>query len=167
VLKPFIRELPAPRSANSLRGKVHSVIKAASELQDSEGNPLMLSLIGTPSQTADRVTKAMQAILPPEDTPDVAQGTFISSHSWRKTGASALASFCSLFQVKRWGMWKTTSSCERYIDDTFQCTGTFMRELFDWMTTSRTAGTSEDWNGWTGYDGTQDEADDGITDDSE
>jgi hypothetical protein len=113
VLKPFIRELPAPRSANSLRGKVHSVIKAASELQDSEGNPLMLSLIGTPSQTADRVTKAMQAILPPEDTPDVAQGTFISSHSWRKTGASALASFCSLFQVKRWGMWKTTSSCER------------------------------------------------------
>jgi hypothetical protein len=127
----------------------------------------LLSLIGTPSQTADRVTKAMQAILPPEDTPDVAQGTFISSHSWRKTGASALASFCSLFQVKRWGMWKTTSSCERYIDDTFQCTGTFMRELFDWMTTSRTAGTSEDWNGWTGYDGTQDEADDGITDDSE
>jgi hypothetical protein len=73
----------------------------------------LLSLIGTPSQTADRVTKAMQAILPPEDTPDVAQGTFISSHSWRKTGASALASFCSLFQVKRWGMWKTTSSCER------------------------------------------------------
>ena len=44
---------------------------------------------------------------------------------------------------------------------------TLMRELFDWMTTSRTAGTSDNWNGWTGYDGTQDEADDGITDDSE
>ena len=123
----------------------------------------MLSLIGTPSQASDKITKAMHKILPPEETPDITQGTFISSHSWRKTGASALANFCSLFQVKRWGMWKSTSSCEKYIDDTFQCPDNFMHELFDWMTQSPSAGTNEDWNGWTGYDGPQDEADDGIT----
>ena len=105
----------------------------------------------------------MQIILPPEETPDIAQGTFISSHSWRKTCASALACFCSLIQVKRWGMWKTTSSCERYIDETFECADSFMPELFDWMHQSSTAGTTENWNGWTGYDGIQDEADDGVT----
>ena len=97
------------------------------------------------------------------ETPDIATGTFISSHSWRKTGASALALFCSLFHVKNWGMWKSTSSCERYIDDTFTDPDGFMKALFDWMS-SPDANTHTDWGDWEGYDGPQDEADDGVTD---
>jgi hypothetical protein len=124
----------------------------------------MLSLIGDkPSQASDLVTKAMAVILPPEETPDIAAGTFISSHSWRKTGASALALFCSLFNVRKWGMWKTVSSCERYVDDTFTDPDGFMKALFDWMS-SPDSNTHTDWGDWEGYDGTQDEADDGVTD---
>ena len=66
------------------RGKVHAVIKEVAKLPDNEGKPLMLSLIGTPSQASDKITEAMHKILPPAETPDITQGTFISSHSWRK-----------------------------------------------------------------------------------
>jgi hypothetical protein len=161
VLKPFIRQLPPPTSPTSLRGRVQSIINVASTLEDNEGKPLIMSLIGSPSTASDKITKAMQRILPPEETPDIAPGTFISSPSWRKTGASALATFCSLFRVKRWGMWKSTSSCERYIDDSFDDADGFLRTLFNWVNTP--AAVNEDWNGWLGYDGPQDEADDGIT----
>jgi hypothetical protein len=122
---------------------------------------LDLGSIDKPSEAADKVSKAMRVILPPEEIPDVAAGTFISSHSWRKTGASALATFCSLFKVKSWGMWASTSSCEKYVDDTYQDPDGFMRSIFDWMV--RDQAPPEDWNGWSGYEGPQDEADDGIS----
>lgn len=49
VLKPFLRKLPAPRTASSIRGRVHSIIKAAAELRDSENKQLLMSLIEKPS----------------------------------------------------------------------------------------------------------------------
>jgi hypothetical protein len=57
--------------------------------------------------------------------------------------------------------WASTSSCEKYVDDTYQDPDGFMRSIFDWMV--RDQAPPEDWNGWSGYDGPQDEADDGIS----
>jgi hypothetical protein len=163
LLKPFVRQIPPPRNPTSVRGRVTTIIETAARLIDAEGKPLMLSLIDKPSEAADKVSKAMRVILPPEETPDIADGTFISSHSWRKTGASALAIFCSLFKVKSWGMWASTSSCEKYVDETYQDPDGFMQSLFDWVVSSSDQAPPEDWNGWSGYEGPQDEADDGIT----
>ena len=63
---------------------------------------------------ATTVTESMrtgldQSCLPPH--------AWVGSHSWRKAGASILASMnVSLLTVKAWGMWASTSSAECYVD---------------------------------------------------
>jgi hypothetical protein len=44
LVKPFVRQIPPPRTANSLRGRVHRVIDAASAITNGEGKPHMLLL---------------------------------------------------------------------------------------------------------------------------
>ena len=159
VLVPFTRRIPPP--SRPVRRRVHEIIRSALRVRTPEGELLLgPALLGTkPSKASDKITTAMRELLPLDEIPDVVQGTFISSHSWRKTGASALAGYLSLFAVNRWGMWKSTASCERYVGD-FDDPDQFMREIFDWVDPSVTRASTE-WGPWNGY-GSADEADDGI-----
>lgn len=163
VLRPFVRHIPAPRPG-SLRFRVHSVIAAAKSVQMADGSPLLgPNLIDQPSKAADKISKAMDTILPSSELADVVGGTFISSHSWRKTGACTLSLFCSSFTVKRWGMWKSLASVDSYVDDGYEDPADWLRSLFDWLNPSSADQPTPNWGGWAGYDGPQDDADDGIT----
>ena len=92
----------------------------------------------TPSKVSDKISIAMETHLikpcatgctqpsgiPPE--------SFISSHSWRKAGASAIATFADFLKLRRWGMWKSITAPILYIDDRYSV-DPMMTALFDWI----------------------------------
>ena len=83
------------------------------------------------AEAADTV----DGIIPPAALP-IPEGRFISSHSMRKTGASAAYQIGALFfeSIVPWGGWKSTTSAERYVNKAYRCSakGT-LYQLFDFM----------------------------------
>eukprot|EP01050_Picozoa_sp_SAG11_P023133 SAG11_NODE_4569_length_1847_cov_5.423913_1_plen_144_part_00 len=85
-----------------------------------------------PTAVSDRITQAMAAYL---DTKQlfIPEGLFISSHSRRKTGASAYAARRGDWHLlTRWGMWKAIASVEAYANRDFQ-PDPIVSEIFPWL----------------------------------
>ena len=63
----------------------------------------------------------------------VPEGSFISSHSWRKTGASAFAACRGDWHIlMRWGMWRAMASAESYVNQAFVPDAIFLG-IFPWL----------------------------------
>ena len=62
-------------------------------------------------------------------------GSFVSSHSLRKTGAVAAARTLCEFNnaIRPWGHWKSVTSAERYVADELYVVGVVADELFDFL----------------------------------
>mgnify|MGYP004277185471 FL=1 len=83
---------------------------------------------------AGEINKYIEDLFP-EDILGLREGSFISSHSFRKTGAVAAArTLCEFFNaIMPWGHWKTVKSVMLYVaDETFEV-GPLSQELFDFM----------------------------------
>ena len=83
---------------------------------------------------AGEINKYIEDLFP-EDLLGLREGSFISSHSFRKTGAVAAArTLCEFFNaIMPWGHWKTVKSVMLYVaDETFEV-GPLSQELFDFM----------------------------------
>jgi hypothetical protein len=74
-----------------------------------------------PKRAADVVSKKMKGlhVLDRSDS-EIQLGAFISSHSWRKAGASAAARLkIDWHTIMCSGIWKSHNSAEKYIDPTY------------------------------------------------
>ena len=76
------------------------------------------------------------------------EGSFVSSHSFRKTGAVAAARTLCEFNnaIKPWGHWKSVTSAERYVADEHYAVGEVAVELFDFLPRLRAADRSGQLN---------------------
>ena len=158
--------MPAPQ--NPLLAAVFAVIRHAVTLTDDEGSFVFSNELwgDKPKQVSDQITKAMDSLLR-YDQLFIPQGSFVSSHSWRRTGASGFAAAKGDWHVlTRWGMWKVHASAEAYVNSEFQPDSIFVQLyefLFQTISASQTA---ESYNGWIGYESASDLAEDGIFNDA-
>jgi hypothetical protein len=93
-------------------------IKIALQIKGLDGTRLMGPQLwgDDPKRVSDIITRKMKEILNRRDM-GVALGTFISSHSWRKCGASAAARLqIDWHTIMCWGMWISHASAEKYVD---------------------------------------------------
>ena len=63
-------------------------------------------------------------------------GRFVSSHSMRKTGASAANKVgVTLFEgLMPWGGWRSSQSAERYVNQAYLASADgIFADLFDWL----------------------------------
>ena len=73
-----------------------------------------------PSRVSAMISDAMTRLIGPEVRAELPDACFCSSHSFRKAGASTLGAMqVSMYTIKKWGMWKTVTSPERYIDELY------------------------------------------------
>ena len=81
------------------------------------------------------VTKILLRVVPPAVLA-LAPGTFVASHSLRKTAASALAAAGAdtVTSIMPWGDWNTHSALMAYIVRNFPITN-YSRILWDWLNT--------------------------------
>ena len=63
------------------------------------------------------------------------EGSFVSSHIFRKTGAVAAAGTLCQFNnaIMPWGHWRSVTSAERYVADEDYVAGEVAVELFDFL----------------------------------
>ena len=124
---------------------------------DRDARPLFGPVLfgDTPVRVSQVISDRMQSDFP-AGTPGIPSGSHISSHSWRKAGASALAALRVPDQViKQWGMWRCRTSIDTYVDDEYRATG-WLRQLFDWLVSpDQPVHTETTWGGWIGYDQTE------------
>ena len=164
--QPFSKSVPAPQ--NPILAAVFAVIRHAVTLTDDEGSFVFSNELwgDKPKQVSDQITKAMDSLLR-YDQLFISQGSFVSSHSWRRTGASGFAAAKGDWHVlTRWGMWKVHASAEAYVNSEFQPDSIFVQLyefLFQTISASQTA---ESYNGWIGYESASDLAEDGIFNDA-
>jgi hypothetical protein len=119
--------IPAPQPG-STRARIWLVLL--------KGLPFVPQLVRTWSKApSTTVTQAMRDLLLPNGGAAlIPPGSHISSHSWRKAGASSLAkAACSWFVIKTWGMWLSTTSAERYVELRYYDSHPLMRSIFDWL----------------------------------
>ena len=159
LVQPIGCNIPSPRPS-SLREEVHNIIALGLSVpaSDTDARPLFgPALFGdTPARVSKIISDRMQSDFP-AGTPGIPSGSHISSHSWRKAGASALAALRVPDQViKQWGMWRCRTSIDSYVDDEYRATN-FLRQIFDWLVDPDYAqrATVSNWNGWLGYDQTE------------
>ena len=94
------------------------------------GNPC---LAGQPSDANGIISGWMKDFIP-DDKTNLPKGFKITSHSLRKSLASALNALgCPIHTtIMPWGRWKNQRACERYIAENFTITK-FSAGMFDWM----------------------------------
>ena len=166
-LQPFTRSIPAPPPTNTFRTRVFEVIRRAVALRNPQAptEPLIRAgfLGTTPARASDALTNAMDRLLSANLSESfmMGDGSHISSHSWRKAAASALAAMqANWLTIKMWGMWASANSAERYIDALY-ADHPMARMLFDWLLTvgghAHTVPVAAQYS-------EADEADDGVTD---
>jgi hypothetical protein len=113
-IQPLIIETPKGSTADHPRSRALAVIETARAMMGPE-------LWGDdPTQASARITEAMETYLGEDIQAVLPEHCFCSSHSFRKAGASTLQHMrVSEFTIKRWGLWKTLTSPERYCDQTY------------------------------------------------
>jgi hypothetical protein len=125
--RPFYISIPPPQ-AGTTRASMWNILR--------QGLPHVPALVASWKGCASReISKAMRELLLPDGGADlIPPGSYLSSHSWRKSGASALAKVgCSMFTIKTWGMWKSTSSAERYVELRYFDAHPQIQIVFDWL----------------------------------
>ena len=81
---------------------------------------------------SDKISKAMDDLLD-YDQLFIPDGSFISSHSWRRTGASAFAALGGDWHLlMRWGMWRAIASAQAYVNLDFQ-PDPIVVQIFPWL----------------------------------
>ena len=158
-VQPFTKTIAPP--GNDLLRAIFAIIQYATTLKDADGSfVLSAALWGEdPKRVSDLVTNAMNRLLD-SNALFIAPGSFVSSHSWRKTGASAFAALNGDWHViKRWGHWLPSNSAESYINDRYQNDPIF-RLLFAFLLAPRSE-SSMDW-AWGGYESAADLAADRL-----
>eukprot|EP01050_Picozoa_sp_SAG11_P030308 SAG11_NODE_8911_length_963_cov_3.038194_1_plen_277_part_01 len=131
-VQPFSKCIPCPTTGRSKR--IFLVIQHAIGLRAGDGEFWFSDYIwgNAPTTVSDRITQAMAAYLDAKQL-FMPEGSFISSHSWRKTGASAYAASQGDWHLlMRWGMWKAIASAEAYINRDFQH-DPIVSEIFSWL----------------------------------
>jgi hypothetical protein len=152
LLHPFWREIPAPLATSKVRLAVELVIDAGLETVDPRtGEPLIgpFLLGDSSSKAATRISGAMsrmitgvgstalsviiagESVQPASFLPP---GTFIASHSWRKSGASAYAASPrgEWNSILKWGGWASAKNAERYVDRRFTH-DPVTHDFWDWL----------------------------------
>ena len=119
---PFIRQIAPPAPDNTVRCMLWAKLKQVVVLSGKDGRRLLgPGLWGTqPRRVADVISKQMHIMLPKASV-GVHAESYISSHSWRKMGASAGAVLSIGWQcVMVWGCWLSHTSPQLYVDKRFQ-----------------------------------------------
>ena len=131
-VQPFSKSIPT--LATSKLRQIFAVIWHAVALRTADGQFWFSSYLwGTkPQAVSDCVTKAMDEMLDYRQL-FIPEGSFISSHSWRRTGASAYAACRGDWHLlKRWGMWRAITSAEAYINLDY-APDPIVMEIFPWL----------------------------------
>jgi hypothetical protein len=163
-IRAFVKSIAPPDAANDLRCMIWKKLKIALQVMGPDGTRLIGPQLwgDDPKRVSDVVTRKMKELLNCRDM-GVALGTFISSHSWRKCGASAAARLqIDWHTVMCWGMWVSHASAEKYVDHKYMW-DRILASLFDFLmnVTKPQLSFLSDTN-WRGYDGHIDMADDGV-----
>jgi len=161
-IQAFVKSIAPPPRTNKLRTMIWAQLRNALAVQKNGTRLIGPQLWGDdPKRVADVISKKMKELLNRSDS-GVPLGTFISSHSWRKAGASAAARLkIDWHTIMCWGMWKSHNSAEKYIDPTYMF-DRVLASIFDFLMNVQTPQLEFlDGSGWAGYDG-HDMADDGI-----
>ena len=133
-VQPFSKSIPAPAPTNDLLIAVFGVIRHAIGLSTGDGTPCFGPWLwgDQPGQVSDKISRAMDELLDYDEL-FIPEGSFVSSHSWRKTGASAFAACRGDWQLlMRWGMWKAIASAQSYVNLDYQPDPVFPM-LFPWL----------------------------------
>jgi len=154
LLHPIWMDLPPALPNSKQRQTAEAIIDAGlAEFDPLTGEPLMgpFLLGGSPDKAATRISSAMvKYITGPSESPVTVvvngvtvqpisflpPGTFIASHSWRKTGASANAASprCNWNSIMKWGGWASAKNAERYVDRKF-VHDAITHDFWDWLYT--------------------------------
>jgi hypothetical protein len=116
-VKPFTKIIPCPGTETAIVTRVTSILKSAVELRTDDGRHVLdASTWGITSKSASPKINAWMKIYMPNNLTGVGLNSFLSSHSYRRTGAShawcsCRAHFC---RIMSWGGWASISSAERY-----------------------------------------------------
>ena len=116
-VQPFIRTIAPPPESNTTRRNIWRKLAFAIEQVGSDGQRLLgPALWGfEPRQVSDKISTAMRTYLP-KDLMGVDASSFISSHSFRKFGASAAAAIeIGWYTIMRWGLWASMTSPMTYV----------------------------------------------------
>ena len=116
-VQPFIRTIAPPPASNPTRRSIWRKLAFAIELVGPDGQRLLgPALWGfQPRHVSDKISTAMRTYLP-KDLMGVDASSFISSHSFRKFGASAAASIeIGWYTIMRWGLWASITSPMAYV----------------------------------------------------
>ena len=161
-IQAFVKSISPPPPANTLRTMIWAKLRLALDVKKNGTRLIGPQLWGDdPKRAADVISQKMKEILHRGDC-GIPLGTFISSHSWRKAGASAAACLrIDWHTIMCWGMWKTHISAEKYIDPTYLF-DRVLASIFDFLMNVHTPQLEFlEGTGWKGYDG-HDMADDGV-----
>ena len=163
-IQAFVKSIAPPPQGNRLRTMIWARLRLALGVQKNGTRLIGPQLWGDdPKRVADVISKKMKELLHRGDT-GVPLGTFISSHSWRKAGASAAARLqIDWHTIMCWGMWVSHASAEKYVDPRYLF-DRVLADIFDFLMNVRTPQLEFlQGSGWAGYDG-HDMADDGVFD---
>ena len=140
-IAPFTLSVPPASPRGHVRSRVFAVIEAGIK-------HLGPQLWGTaPARVSDAISGAMNRLMADDIQSTLPTGTFVSSHSFRKAGASIL--YCmrvSTFAIRVWGGWRTITSPALYCDPAYSLSPQ-IQQLFDWQLPVASA-----WGSWQGYD---------------
>jgi hypothetical protein len=119
-IQPFSKGIPAPTT--EILAVIFAVIRHAISIETATGTYCFGPWLwgDQPGNVSDKITCAMDELLDYDDL-FIPEGSFVSSHSWRKTGASAFAA-CrgDWLLLMRWGMWKAIASAQAYVNLEYQ-----------------------------------------------
>ena len=127
-LQPVVVETPMGPTAQHPRSRaLRIILDAAPEIGPG--------LFGdNPTQVSRMISQKMTELLGDAIGTALPENCFCSSHSFRKAGASTLAAMqLNLFTIKKWGMWKTVTSPERYVDPEYSASQ-FVIQMMDHLT---------------------------------
>ena len=118
-IQPFTKIVPPPPANNEVAIKVNRLIKAVLQESDNPDSEFEFSAKGmgiTIDNASVIITEFLQLHLPAEEI-GVAEGSFISSHSMRITGANMINSLHKgdYTRLKKWGGWLSETSVGIYL----------------------------------------------------
>ena len=119
ILKPFTKSIPPPNPVTNNRTmkRVMAFLRMAAACKTTEGEWVLdAATWNIRSDNAASMINRWMTLYMPNELTGVAPASFLSSHSYRRTGASQAWCSCRAHwcQIMRWGGWLTIVSAERY-----------------------------------------------------
>ena len=158
-VQPFSKSIPAPTTGRLQQ--IFAVIRYSVSLKTATGDYIFSSSLwgADPKAVSDKISSAMSEILDYGQL-FIPDGSFISSHSWRRTGASAFAACRGDWHLlMRWGMWRAIASAQAYVNLDFLPDPVIL-EIYPWLFSL--SGRTDVPEPMAGYESTNDLAGDGL-----